>query len=613
MVNPAWSVLLGYPRGDLEGRPFLDFVHPDDLSATIAAVRDLGNGQEVLQFINRYRAGDGTYRWIEWRAVPEGELVYASARDITPRVVVEQALRESQRKLEDLIAVVSDWVWETDAERRYVSCSEGVRRVLGYDPEEVIGKTPWDFMVPADVEVLLPGAEADREQDRGCSGVVNRNLRRDGEVVVLQTSCVPVIGATGDLVGYRGVNTDVTAAVRADEALRESVVRLDTLWRISDTFAAPGDLSAALRTVVHDIAEVLASSIMMAVIFGPGLEGGQIISTHRAQDSRYEALFARGSGAHFSLFSEIARGGTPVVINDLESGPMPSAMLAEARKLGFSRVMVVPLVLNAEIIGTLIITRSFGSSKFIEQEVEFAQAAAGSIAAAIVHARLRQEENMLTAAQVRDHLARELHDAVTQSVYSASLIAEALPAILQRAPDEALNGLAQLRRLVKSALAELRILLYELRPATLAGVDLSQLLERLADSLAGQTEVEVDVRVDPGVEDALPSEVKVALYRIAQEAFNNIAKHARAAHVTARVEHDNEGAVVLAVRDDGVGLKRRAGNAGGHLGLDIMSERAHEIGATFNVAHAEPTGTIITVRWSTVGVETAPGEQGGDR
>ena len=78
---------------------------------------------------------------------------------------------------------------------------------------------------------------------------------------------------------------------------------------------------------------------------------------------------------------------------------------------------------------------------FEEREVEFAQAAAGSIAASIVHARLREEENLKTASQVRDHLARELHDAVTQSVYSASLIAQALPAIWERAPEEGLAGL----------------------------------------------------------------------------------------------------------------------------------------------------------------------------
>ena len=97
--------------------------------------------------------------------------------------------------------------------------------------------------------------------------------------------------------------------------------------------------------------------------------------------------------------------------------------------------------MQTEIIGTLTVTRPADGQRFRERDIEFAQAAAGSIGAAVVHARLRVEENLKTANQVRDHLARELHDAVTQSVYSASLIAQALPTIWQRSPQDGLAGL----------------------------------------------------------------------------------------------------------------------------------------------------------------------------
>ena len=280
-------------------------------------------------------------------------------------------------------------------------------------------------------------------------------------------------------------------------------------------------------------------------------------------------------------------------------------MRKQAREMGFSRALVVPLVLHAEIIGTLVIAARCRRKAIQEREVELAQAAAGSIAAAIVHARLREEENRKTASQVRDHLARELHDAVTQSVYSASLIAQALPTIWQRAPEEGLAGLAQLQRLVRSALAELRILLYELRPGTLAGVELFQLVGRLADSLAGQSEVEVEVRVQPGVDEGLLPEAKVAMYRIAQEAFNNIAKHARAKHVSADATKAGE-AVVMTVEDDGVGFAPDDGRSEpGRMGLHIMRERAREIGAVLKVEQVVPTGTRVTVRWAPP-AETGP-------
>jgi signal transduction histidine kinase len=225
------------------------------------------------------------------------------------------------------------------------------------------------------------------------------------------------------------------------------------------------------------------------------------------------------------------------------------------------------------------------------------QSAASTVAAAIVNGRLREEENQKTASLVREHLARELHDAVTQSVYSANLMAQALPAMLQRDQTEGLAGLTQLQRLVRSALAELRILLYELRPGTFVGVGLDQLLERLGDSITGQANVNVDI--DARLDYELPADVKTALYRISQEAFNNITKHARAERVRVTAVSDAQGCT-LDIEDDGIGVDMDA-VAGDHMGLDIMRERAEEIGAEFAVQRIDPTGTQVVVRWARPG------------
>ena len=132
--------------------------------------------------------------------------------------------------------------------------------------------------------------------------------------------------------------------------------------------------------------------------------------------------------------------------------------------------------------------------------------------------------------------------------------------------------MAQLQRLVRSALAELRILLYELRPGSLAGVGLDQLLERLGDSLGGQADVSVSIEAD--IEVPPPPEVKEAMYRIAQEAFNNIAKHARAANVVASAVADRHG-VFLEVRDDGIGVDTEAVD-GDHHGLGHHAGKGRE-------------------------------------
>src|SRR5690606_15981616 len=150
------------------------------------------------------------------------------------------------------------------------------------------------------------------------------------------------------------------------------------------------------------------------------------------------------------------------------------------------------------------------------EERQLAGTIADALAAVTEIDRLHREETRHAAAEERQALARDLHDAVTQSIYSATLIAEALPAVYERHPEEGLRNLERLRRLVRAALAEMRTLLFELRPAALETAPLDGLLERLGDVLAGQADVEVEVEAE---DIDLPGDVKIVLYRVTQEAF----------------------------------------------------------------------------------------------
>jgi signal transduction histidine kinase len=201
-----------------------------------------------------------------------------------------------------------------------------------------------------------------------------------------------------------------------------------------------------------------------------------------------------------------------------------------------------------------------------------------------------QEEAIITE---RGRLARDLHDAVTQTIYSASLIAEVLPTVWERSPEEGQRNLVKLRQLVRGALAEMRTLLFELRPASLKAADLTTLLRQLGDALTVRTRIPVTYELRETRPP--PAEVKVVLYRIAQEAFNNIAKHSEATQVMVELQADSN-QVTLTVQDNGCGFDQQD-VTDDKLGIQIMTERANEISARLDLNSTPDEGARVSITW----------------
>lgn len=211
-----------------------------------------------------------------------------------------------------------------------------------------------------------------------------------------------------------------------------------------------------------------------------------------------------------------------------------------------------------------------------------------------VQAELVQQAEEQAATAERSRLAQELHDVVTQLLFSINLIAASLPRLWSMDPEMAERSTAELQRLTRGALAEMRTLLRELRPQTIAATDLGTLVSQLTDGLAARHDIPAAVSSD--VDGDLPPDVHLALYRIAQEAMNNVAKHANASSLIVDLT-DADGGVHLVVTDDGYGFDA-ANVEPGHMGLDIMQERASAIGAALTVTSEPETGTTVDVTWS---------------
>jgi signal transduction histidine kinase len=207
---------------------------------------------------------------------------------------------------------------------------------------------------------------------------------------------------------------------------------------------------------------------------------------------------------------------------------------------------------------------------------------------------LRRQTREIAALQERQRLARDLHDSVSQTLFTSSVMAESALRQWSTNGDKAHDLLRQSHQLMTSALAEMRILLLELRPQALAQANLNYLIEQVTEAARSRGQFAATVRM--GALPALPTEIKIGMYRIVQEALNNIAKHAHAAHVDVTGQYD-DGIISLQISDDGSGFDTDAVEPTS-LGLSVMQERAQEIGATLSVQSAPGQGTQVALTWA---------------
>jgi signal transduction histidine kinase len=290
--------------------------------------------------------------------------------------------------------------------------------------------------------------------------------------------------------------------------------------------------------------------------------------------------------------------GEPVVIDDVRGDtPLARAYQAAAGEhlettYGYVRCfLAVPLALKGRVIGALTLENS-RPGYYSERNVTLALAIAQQAAIAIENAWLYQKAQDLAALEERQRLARELHDSVTQALFGIRVGVDTAIAQLDRDLDQAAESMRYVRTLAQGGMAEMRTLLFELRPESLETEGLVAGLQKQAAALAARHEVPVEAAL--GDEPAASLAVKEALYRITQEALHNTFKHAQPTSVELRLEQV-DGAIVLEVRDDGCGFDA-GGSYPGHLGLPSMKERATRLGGTLKVESAPACGTVVRAR-----------------
>lgn len=201
-LNPEWEKTLGYTLSELEGKRFLEFVHPDDLDKTFAAASELKEQSEVLNFENRCRTKDGSYRWIEWRAHLKGKLIYAAARDITKRKEIEEALRESEERFRVLAEGAFEGVL-ISRDGVILDANNVFCEMSGYQLEEFVGKNIQDIIQTDFKEITMFHALSGNEE-----AYESAVIHKDGHVVPVQVKgkLIPYGGATARIASIRDIS-----------------------------------------------------------------------------------------------------------------------------------------------------------------------------------------------------------------------------------------------------------------------------------------------------------------------------------------------------------------------------------------------------------------------
>jgi signal transduction histidine kinase len=251
----------------------------------------------------------------------------------------------------------------------------------------------------------------------------------------------------------------------------------------------------------------------------------------------------------------------------------------------------VPIVRGGTVVGAFYLTRETAED-FTADDQALVERLAAHSAIAIENALLLERSRELTVGAERNRLARELHDSVSQTLFSLSLAAETAEALIERDPAGARAQLAELRELAAAAQAEMRALVFELRPADLEREGLASTLRKHGEVLRRVHGIEV--AVETSGETGLGPQRERELFRIAQEAVANALRHAQATRVDVRL-HADDARILLEIEDDGLGFTGRRA-ASGHLGLATMRERARALGGRLEIDTAPGQGTVVRLR-----------------
>jgi PAS domain S-box-containing protein len=594
-MNPAGLSML--EAGSLEqvrGKPVYEYIAPEHRADFVALTKKvLRGGSGMLEF--ELVGLKGTRSWLETHAVPlrdaQGEIsgLLGITRDITERRRAEEALRQSEWLYRTVIEQARENIFLVDVQtRRIVEFNPAFRAALGYSREELHRMTLYDVVAHDRASV---DENIRRVTERRDPSVGERKYRRkDGSLLAMEVSASIILRDGRETLC--AVAHDVTERARAQVLLEQRVAALS---RISAELTLDSPTESTLDTLAESV--VSASTAVACSVALVDEEAGTVFvaGSHGLPEGYVDGLQAAYRSGVASPTIVAFRERRPVLVRDARrlalEDPLYAPVHRFVREAPWDSALFVPLVFRGKALGGINFAYLPGQEPGEDEQV-FLRAVADQAAVVVENARLFSEARGKAALEERQRLARELHDSVSQALYGIALGANTALELAEHNPKRVADPIEYVLSLAEAGLAEMRALIFELRPESLETEGLVAALEKQAAALRARHEIGVKIVLCREPEASL--EAKEAVYRIAQEALHNTVKHARATNVEVKMVCD-PGLMTIEVSDDGVGFDPE-GDFPGHLGLRSMRERALRLGGALEVESRLGGGSRIRAR-----------------
>ena len=601
-VNDAVVKMSGYTREELCQRYDHENVYPEDLNIGMDLFQELLDGtRDWFQIEKRYVRKNGEVFWarltLSTVRAPDGSPSYLVGMidDIDEQKKTLKSLKESEVRFRSMFEHSAIGIGVMGVDRRLIDANPALCHIYGRTREELIGMNAAEVTYPDDdpesvrlLTELVTGQRDSYEADR-------RYIRENGDVFWAHATMSSVRGSDGKPLYLVGMVIDIDEQKKMQERIRESEARFQAIFdnvavgvAVMTLDRKPIAFNAITERIIGYNADEMRNidprSLAVAedrniddTWFKELVEGkrNSYVMERRYRHKDGHIFWAR---INYSLVCDM--NGQPDylvgIIEDIDDQKRASERLAEQEADNLRTLQQRVQERTSELVK---------ANQQLQKEIDQRKKIEDELAS-------KAAQEAVTADRTR--LARDLHDAVTQTLFSASLTAEVLPDLWEMDVEEAKRSTEELRQLTRGALAEMRTLLLELRPAALTRTRLSDLIKQLCEAFIGRSRLPITLTIE-GERD-LPPEVQIACYRIAQESLNNVFKYARATQVNVGLFLSSSG-LRFEVCDNGLGFDMSTVKSTS-LGMRIMHERAEAVSADLHISSSPGSGTCVELIWN---------------